>query len=71
MTWEEAIIQVLRESDTPRKRFDIVDEIMAKGYVNTTARNIYSPAWPNYFDRLLREGRIVYANGQRGVYQLP
>ena len=69
MTLEEAIIQVLRESDTPRKRFDIVDEIMAKGYVNTTARNVYAAASP-HFDRLLREGRIVYA-GKKGVYQLP
>ena len=70
MTWEEAIVQVLRENGTPMKRFDIVDEIMAKGYVQTKARAIYPAASP-HFDKLLKDGIIIYADGKKGVYILP
>jgi len=70
MNWEEAIVKVLSENEKPMKRFDIVDEIMEKGYVQTKARAIYPAASP-HFDKLLREGSIVYAEGKKGLYKLP
>ena len=68
MSWEDAIVTVLRGSEQPMSRFDIIDEIQKRGLREITSRNPYN-AMNSHMQKLL-DGGIVKLAGKRGLYEL-
>ena len=72
MTWEDAIIQVLREEGNSMSSEDIANKILGRGYKNTehndnpigTVGGILSKNEKGLFEHILEEGKC------KGKYKL-